>query len=70
MLQTDDSSSLPSTRKAGCTAVTEHSAQSLARAIFQQLKSSGCQDRDVIAISSQLIALVTSALAQQPSNSR
>ncbi|MCC6132626.1 MAG: hypothetical protein IT186_22090 [Acidobacteria bacterium] len=43
-------------------AVNEKAARLLASSIFRQLQDEGCEPRDIISVSSQLIDLVTSEL--------
>lgn len=44
--------------------VTDKAVKLLASSIFRQLQSEGCEPRDIISVSSQLIDLVTSELTK------
>lgn len=43
-------------------AVTDKAVRMLASSIFRQLQSEGCEPRDIISVSSQLLDLVTTEL--------
>lgn len=43
-------------------AVSDQAVKALASSIYQQLQQEGCETRDIISVSSQLIDLVTAAL--------
>ena len=42
--------------------ITHQTVKILANSIFQSLREEGCQNKDIIGISSQLIGLVASAI--------
>ncbi|NRA46059.1 MAG: hypothetical protein HRU09_13995 [Oligoflexales bacterium] len=42
--------------------IPDKTVKVLANSIYQSLKDEGCQNKDIIGVSSQLIGLVTSAL--------
>ena len=50
-------------RQASEPPLTDRAVRVLAHSIYQSLKEDGCQDKDIIGISSQLIGLVSSTFA-------
>jgi hypothetical protein len=48
--------------------VTDKAVKHLASSIFRQLQSEGCEPRDIISVSSQLIDLVTIELQKDDSS--
>jgi hypothetical protein len=42
--------------------IADKALRMLAKSIYQTLKEEGCQHKDIIGVSSQLIGLVTSAM--------
>lgn len=49
-------------RKAAVAALPDQAVKSLASSIFTQLQGEGCNPKDIISVSSQLLSLVTSEL--------
>lgn len=45
--------------------ITQQTVKILANSIYSALREEGCQDKDIIGISSQLIGLVTSAMDER-----
>lgn len=43
--------------------------KNLANSIYETLKQEGCENKDIIGVSSQLIGLVTSSIESTPSSS-
>ncbi len=46
----------------------DRAVKSLASTIYAQLKSEGCEHRDIIGVSSQLISIVTSQIKEDSNN--
>ena len=44
--------------------LTDKAVRTLASSIFQQLKEEGCQPKDIIHVSSELLGLVTTQIRQ------
>ena len=47
----------------------EKAIKTLANSIYKTLKSEGCQNKDIIGVSSQLIGLVTSSILEKSKES-
>lgn len=48
--------------------ITPSSVESFANSIYQALRQEGCEQKDIIGVSSQLLGLVTSALGNPEEN--
>ncbi|MBI2603620.1 MAG: hypothetical protein HYW48_11260 [Deltaproteobacteria bacterium] len=46
-------------------AISQQTVKILANSIYTALREEGCQDKDIIGVSSQLIGLVTSAIDER-----